>query len=164
MPRLQEALDENAQGCLVLSFEDVPFMDASFADEVFAEIAASRSRGEAPPRCLVLSNLDSTSYDNLMMALTSRPVREPGLRNCVLPVRNAEGRVDLVGKWEDQVRATFECLRESERLTARELANSQGLEIGAASTRLKVLFDLGLTCRREARDERGRLYVYMSIG
>jgi DNA-binding transcriptional ArsR family regulator len=163
LPHLQRALDEDGDTCLVLSFRGVQLMDGSFADEVFAQIAAARSRGEAPPRCLVLTDLDSTSYDNLELALTSRPVREPGLRNCVMPVRDSEGRVDLVGKWEDHVRVTFECLRGSESVTARELADSQALEIRAASTRLKVLYDLGLTCRHEARDDRGRLYVYMPI-
>jgi DNA-binding transcriptional ArsR family regulator len=163
LPHLQRALDKDGHACLILSFKGVKLMDGSFADEVFAEIAATRSRGEAPARCLVLSDLDSTSYDNLLLALTSRPVREPGLRNCVMPVRGPDGRVELVGKWEDHVRATFEYLRGSGTLTARELADSQGLEIRSASTRLKVLYDLGLTCRQEERDERGRLYVYLSI-
>jgi hypothetical protein len=163
LPHLQRALDEDGRACLVLSFEGVQLMDGSFADEVFAQIAAARSRGDAAPRCLVLSDLDSTSYDNLELALTSRPVREPGLRNCVIPVRDSGGRVELVGKWEDHVRVTFEYLRGNESSTARELADSQGLEIRSASTRLKVLYDLGLTCRHEERDDRGRLYVYMSI-
>lgn len=163
LPRLQELLSGNGGRCLLLSFAGVAMMDASFADEVFAALAAARSRRTGQSACLVLRDLDPTSYDNLVLAVTSRPVREPGVRNCVLPVLNDHGRVELVGKAEDHVRQTFETLRQRGELTARELADSHGLDIGAASTRLKVLFNLGLACRREERDERGRLYVYTSI-
>lgn len=164
LPRLQALLSGNGGRCLLLSFADVGMMDGSFADEVFAALAAARSRRTGHSGCLVLRDLDSTSYDNLVLAVTSRPVRELGVRNCVLPVLNDRGQVELVGKAEDHVRETFETLRQHRELTARELADSQGLDIGAASTRLKVLFNLGLACRREERDERGRLYVYTSIG
>ena len=163
LPYLQQTLSESGQDCLVLNFAGVHMMDGSFADEVFAALAAARSRRAAPSRCLILRQLDLTSYDNLVLAVTSRPVRERGLRNCVIPVVNGEGGVELLGKAEDHVRETFETLRQRRQLTARELADIQGLDVGAASTRLKVLFDLGLACRHEERDERGRLYVYGSI-
>jgi len=161
--RLQELLSRDGGQCLLLSFTGVGMMDGSFADEVFAALAAARSRRAGHSACLALRDLDPTSYDNLVLAVTSRPAREPGVRNCVLPVMNDYGRVELAGKAEDHVRQSFETLRQRGELTARELASSHGLDIGAASTRLKVLFNLGLACRREERDERGRLYVYTSI-
>ena len=162
--RLKERLDVGGRECLVLSFEGVELMDGSFADQVFADLAASRSRRAAPTGSMVLRDLNSISYENLFLALMSRPTREPGLRNGVLPILDDQGHVNLVGKAEDHVRATFDALRQRGHLTARELADSQDLDIGAASTRLKVLFNLGLACRLEERDGRGRLYVYSSIG
>src|SRR5438309_1751947 len=100
-------LAESAHGCLFLSFAGVRMMDASFADEVFAALASARGRPATPARCLVLQDLDATSCDNLNLAMLSRPTREPGLRNCVLPVLTS-GRIELVGKTEDHVRLTFE--------------------------------------------------------
>lgn len=162
-PFLHKLMSEHQQGCLVLSFAGVGMMDGSFADEVFASLAAARGRRAGLPGCLVLSDLDPTSHENLVLATMSRPAREPGLRNCVLPVINSEGRVELVGKPEDNVSQTFEKLRNRGDTTARELADAEGIDIGAASTRLKLLYNLGLVCRREERDERGRLFVYTPV-
>jgi len=146
--------------CVILSFEGVEMMDASFADEVFASLAAERGHRRPHPGCLALKGLNSTSRDNLQLALLSRPTREPGLRNCVLPVFRGAADVEFVGKTEEHVRSTLEILRAKRQLTARELAEMLRLDIAAASTRLKVVFDLGLGCRRETRDPHGRVYVY----
>jgi hypothetical protein len=108
----------------------------------------------------VLRSLSRTSLRNLELALLSRPPREPGLHNCVLPVVTEEGEVDLIGRCEEHVRQTFGLLRARLRLTARSLADELGLDVAAASTRLKLLFNLGLVRRMEMRDEHGRLYVY----
>ncbi len=162
--RLQEVLSDAPEEKLVLSFVGVQLMDGSFADEALASLAAARSRQVARLGLLVLKDLDPTSLDNLELAMTSRPVREPGLRNCVLPIVKGLARIELIGKAEDHVRRTFELLAHRRELTARELADEEGLDIGAASTRLKVLFNLGLASRREERQERGRQYVYSSIG
>lgn len=163
LPRLRDELIGGPERCMALSFNGIDMMDGSFADEVFAGLAVDRSRRIGLSGCLVLRDLDPTSYDNLLLAMTSRPVREPGVRNCVLPVVRENGRLELVGKAEDHVRETFDYLQKRQRLTAREFADGAGLEIAAASTRLKSLFDLGLACRREDRDDRGRLFVYSSI-
>ncbi len=161
--RLERLLAAAPAGRLVLSFAGVQLMDGSFADEVFASLAASRSRRAKRLAQLVLRDLDPTSLDNLELAMTSRPVREPGLRNCVLPIIKPLAEVGLIGKAEEHVRMTFQALTRHRELTARELADEEGLDIGAASTRLKVLFDLGLAGRHEERRERGRQFVYRSI-
>jgi DNA-binding transcriptional ArsR family regulator len=159
--QVEALLAEHYQGVVRMTFTDVQLMDASFADEAFAALAVARARRSITLGCLVLQGLDATSFDNLELAVLSRPAREPGLRNCVIPVHGSPGPVQLVGKSEEHVRQTFVLLQEQHQLTARELADRTGLDIGAASTRLKVLYNLGLACRHEARDERGRLYVYM---
>lgn len=148
---------------ILLDFSDVELMDGSFADEVFGTIAAARSRKELEFPAIVLCNLDNVSLDNLELALISRPARQKGLRNCVVPVRKADGSLFLCGKYEDHVRQTFEILNDSVQLTTNDV--SQKLELGttAASTRLKVLHTLGLAVRVEERDESGRQYIYRSI-
>lgn len=163
LPRLQETVRAHGQSGVALSFAGVQMMDASFADEVFASFAADRSRRIEMIGCLLLTDLDPTSRDNLELAVMSRPEREPGLRNCVLPIVVKQGEIELVGKAEDHVRKTFALLCRRGQLTARQLASESALGIGAASTRLKVLFNLGLACRKEERDERGRLYIYLSL-
>ena len=162
--RLDTVLRQHSQAVILLSLAGVAIMDASFADEAFAALAGQRGRVGGTYGCLVLCGLETTSADNFELAILSRPAREAGLRNCVMPVRDELGLVRLVGKAEEHVRQTFTLLRQQGQLTARDLADRAGLEIGAASTRLKVLYNLGLACRREARDDRGRLYTYVPVG
>jgi predicted transcriptional regulator len=94
------------------------------------------------------------------MALQSRPTREQGLRNCAL-ILDDNDSVELIGKVEPHVRETFELLRERRTLTARDVAERWELDINAASTRLKALFDLGLALRTDVRDAHGKQYRYM---
>ncbi|GAB4193665.1 MAG: hypothetical protein OHK0022_08780 [Roseiflexaceae bacterium] len=150
----------DSQAC-VLEYSDVHMMDASFADEVFGALAVTRARRQSRGGCLILDGLESSNLDNLDMALKSRTVRETGLRNCVLPVRNSQREVVLAGKFEAHVQQSFELLVRHRQLTARELADILTLDIAAASTRLKVLFDLGLATRIEERDGQVKQFVYI---
>lgn len=149
----------DSQAC-VLDCSDVRILDASFADEVFGVLTVSRSRRQQRGGCVILDRLEDANLDNLDMALASRTVRETGLRNCVMPVRTARDGVRLVGKCEAHVQRTFKLLIEHRQLTARELADALTLDIAAASTRLKVLFDLGLATRIEERDGQVKQFVY----
>lgn len=149
----------DSQAC-VLDCVDVRILDASFADEVFGVLAVSRSRRQRRGGCVILDKLEDANLDNLEMALASRTVRETGLRNCVMPTRTAQEGIRLVGKCEAHVQHTFVLLVEHRQLTARELAEVLALDIAAASTRLKVLFDLGLATRLEERDGQVKQFVY----
>lgn len=157
---LETCFQERSTDCCIISFAGVRLIDSSFADEVFGVLAAERSRHVVSRPCLVLRELSAVSRENLDMALLSRPARQPGLRNCVLPVLVGTETLELAGKAEEHVRQTFAALLRHDQLTARELADEEALEIVAASTRLKVLFNLGVACREETRDGRGRLYIY----
>lgn len=163
-PCLEEWMSQYSATRCVLDFADVELVDSSFADEVFAVLAAQRAQQVMTWPCVLLRNLNDTSRENLDMALASRIMRQSGLRNCVLPVLLEDGEITLVGKAEEHVRQTFAALCRYVQLTARELADRERLEISAASTRLKVLFNLGLAYREETRDERGRLYIYHWLG
>lgn len=152
-----------------LSFEGIELMDASFADEVFGSLVVARVRKEATAvvtRPFFITAINSAGLENLTMALDTRPDREElsgrdKPRNCVLPVRLENSDVlQLTGKAEEHVRQTFELLGRRRELNARQLANALELNINAASTRLKVLADLGLAVRSEIRDAQGKQYVY----
>lgn len=144
-----------------ISFANVHLMDASFADEVFGIIGVSRSEGKTEPVApFYIADLEPTSIDNLNMALDSRTRRHKALRNCVMPVLDSAGDLKLVGKSEDHVEQTFELLRLSKELTTPNVATVLKLSDAAASTRLKVLYDLGLALRFETRDAQGRQFIY----
>ena len=144
----------------VLDFDGVEIMDASFADEVFSTVALGRSRRIHRYGCIILHALEDASLENLDMALSSRTVREIGLRNCVFPVHNQGFGTKLIGKSEGHVQTSFEVLKQHTHLTARELAELLNLDIAAASTRLKVLFDLGLATRIEEREGQVKQFIY----
>ena len=162
LPVLEALLSSlsDSQAC-VLEYSDLQIMDASFADEVFGALAVSHARRQRRGECLILDGVTSSNFDNLEMALMSRTVREAGLRNCVLPVRDTQREIALAGKSEAHVHQTFQLLVQQKQLTARELADILTLDIAAASTRLKVLFDLGLATRIEERDGQVKQFVYM---
>ena len=151
---------------ITLTFNGIEVMDASFADEVFGTLASQHGRREGQFYPVLLSDLNETCLDNLRMALETRPDREPPdrerLRNCVLPVIE-NGDIKLIGKFEDHVAETFRQLQESRTLTARDLAAAMGLNLNAASTRLKTLADLGLALRSEVRDTQGKQFVYRCL-
>lgn len=161
---LRNTLSQAAgHGVVNLAFDQVELMDGSFADEVFGAIAAERSQGKFAGAPMILQGLNPSSCDNLNQSLLSRPVREPGLRNCVIPVLSGRDNVQLCGKSEDHVQQTFGLLNRVGELTAKTLADMLGLTISAASTRLKVLFDLGLAVRHEVRDANGKQYTYQRL-
>lgn len=153
------------QGLLV-DGTGVAILDASFADEVFGVVASSRACAEWKGKCFVLCGFSDDNVKNIAVALDSRALHSTGVRNCVLPVGDGTGErlspsaVHLIGKVEGHVRESFAVLLCQRTLTARTLAATVGRDIHAASTRLKVLHDLGLATRAEMRDGHGREYVY----
>ncbi len=88
--RFRLLLEEHLLACntnrCILSFAKIRLVDSSFADEALATLAAERSQRVVSWPCFLLRDLTPVSRENLDMALLSRPVRQPGLRNCVLPV------------------------------------------------------------------------------
>jgi DNA-binding transcriptional ArsR family regulator len=159
-PILESALRDAAAPVVILDFSEVSLIDGSFADEVLGTLAVRRSTRKAWWGCLAVRQLTPSSIDNLRMALLARTIGDKGLRNCVVPVIDEAGDVDLVGKAEGHVHQTFDLLRSRRELTARDVADALSLDIAAASTRLKTLFDLGLATRAEVRDTLGKQFSY----
>lgn len=161
LPILKAALSKvDRDQVVALDFADVGMMDPSFADEVFATLAADRSRRKFLGACLVLTHLNETLTDGLNIVLSSRPRRERNLGNCVFPMIDSGDKVQLVGPTEKHVQETFTLLQNGQALTAREVAKKFKLNITAASTRLKILYDLGLAVRSVRRDGPERQYTY----
>lgn len=158
---LDQDLTDNREKTLVLDFTGVSLLTASFADAVFGTLASRRSIQRTPQTCLLLQGVSMSHLEEIEMALLSRPEREGKIRNCVIPVRIDEHDTRLVGKAEGHVIQTFDLLRLRYQLTARDVADTLRLDIGAASTRLKVLADLGLAYRTEVRDVSGKQFVYI---
>ncbi len=149
------------EAVVFLDFDGVEIMDASFVDEVFSTVASRNARRIGSRYYLLLQRLSSHLLENLAITLSSRPQREPGLRNCVLPYVDPEGQVKLVGKAEGHVYETFDLLRSRRQLSARDVADAFGLEVHAASVRLKVLHDLCLATRTEEHEVYGKQFIYL---
>lgn len=153
-------LTQLSDALIVLDFQEVSVLDGSFADQAFGTFASRRAKREGPTCLVLLRALPPHVEETLEITLRSRPDREPGVRNCVLPACAEAGRVELVGKTEGHVRETFELLRQRRYLFARDVAQTLGLDIHAASTRLKALYTLGLARRAEELEAHGKQYVY----
>lgn len=145
---------------VILDFSGVNMMDASFPDEVFGTLGAERAKRKFAGASLVLSHLSESLIDSLNVVLQSRPRREPRLGNCVIPMLGDDGRLHLIGPSESHVQDTFDLLKQHKSITARDLKERYKLEIGAASTRLKTVYDLGLAIRSAERDASSKQYTY----
>jgi hypothetical protein len=147
----------------VIDFAGVSLMDATFATEAFAGLAADRSRREFIGGALLLTHLNTTSFDNLDMALNAYAARAWRLRNCCILVQQGPG-LTLAGKYEDTVLDTLKMLTSLLELRTSDVMRERSIHPNAASTRLKTLHDLGLATRHEERDEQGRQFVYRWLG
>lgn len=146
---------------LRLSFKGVWLMDAAFADASLVALALDFAHGQWPERYLLVEGLSKAALQNVTLAAESRHVREPGnLRNLALPVQMPDGRVEILGKLEPHLRSTLSHVRDRRDCSSREVAETLGMEIHAASTKLKTLYGLRLLRRREVVDEVGKQYLY----
>lgn len=152
---------QSSDALIALNFHEVSVLDGSFADQAFGIFASRRAKREGPSCLLLLRALPPHVEETLEMTLRSRPDREPGVRNCVFPLCSEAGQVKLIGKTEGHIRETFGLLRQRHRLLARDVAQAFGLDIHAASTRLKALHTLGLARRAEEQEAHGKQYIYV---
>lgn len=150
---LSAPLDE----LLRFDLRDVQMMDVSFIDELFGGIAEARGRGEFSGAALLLVEVDPLDADDVGRILAGRPSSSTGVRNCVLPLAEGDS-VRLLGKTEDYVQETFSELLQAKSLSTSDLMARLNLANNTASTRLKVLYDLGLARRVPQTESRG--YVY----
>lgn len=153
----QEISGHPRDSLLQFSLRDVSMMDVSFMDEVFGGIAEERGRGELQGAALILINVDPMDVDDIHRILAGRPAYSTGLRNCVLPLHQAD-EVRLLGKTEEYIAETFSQLAKTGKISASDLASQLNLALNTASTRLKTLYDLGIALRQAQESERGFAY------
>lgn len=147
-------------GLLRIDFTDIKLMDASFADAALAVLALSMAKGAHKERYLLLEGLNAGSIQNLGYAIDSRQKREEKqVRNLVLSIQDNNG-VETFGKLEEHLSKPLHYTRQEASVTARMLASKFNLDVAAASTKLKTLYDLRLLRREEIRDENGKQFMY----
>lgn len=153
----ERILSTSPDELLRFDLRDVQMMDVSFIDELFGGIAEARGRGELTGAALLLVEADPLDVDDIGRILAGRPGFSIGLRNCVLPLAEG-GLIRLLGKTEDYVQETFTELLKAKTLSTSDLMTRLDLANNTASTRLKVLFDLGLAQRMPQAESRGYIY------
>lgn len=142
-----------------LSFAGVNVMDPSFADEVLGTLGSERASRKFSGACLVLEDVGPNLHDDIATLLDGRP-RRTRIGNCVFPLQNAAGEIELIGPHEKHVEESFRFIQRKGSITARDLQTHLNATIGAASTRLKILHDLGLIVRSADRSAPGGQFLY----
>jgi hypothetical protein len=151
--RLQREPDETI---VILDFKSVGILDYSCADEIVAKLISRLNAGEYGNRYLLLRGLNPTQKENIEVALERKRLAALFLRE--------DKSWEVLGVLNNYLRETLaEVIREG-RITARDLAEVEDLEINTSSTRLANLYKLQLVQRREeVLSEGGRQFVYESL-
>lgn len=158
---MREALEERLQRepeetIVILDFRSVGILDYSCADEIVAKLISRLNAGEYGNRYLLLRGLNPTQRENIEVALERK-------RLAALFVREDKSW-EILGVLNNYLRDTLEEVIKEGRITARDLAEAEDLEINTSSTRLANLYKLQLVQRREELlSEGGRQFVYESL-
>jgi len=143
---------------LVFDFNGLQIMDYSCADELVARTAIEMQNRLYGDRFLLLSNMDDTLAENVTVALKQR-----GLVLYHLHPQSKDNP-QLLGDLRPYLESALKMVNEARELTARDLADAEGLAINTASNRLTELAKSGLAYRRsESFAAGGKQYCYQSI-
>ena len=159
--RMREALEERLQTgssgeVIILDFKGVGILDYSCADEIVAKLISRLNAGEYGERYLLLRGLNPTQRENIEVALERKHLAALFL--------NEEKKWEVLGILNNYLKETLNEVMTKGRITARDLADTEDLEINTSSTRLANLYKIQLVQRREELlNEGGRQFVYESI-
>ncbi|MCL2547697.1 MAG: hypothetical protein FWE76_00865 [Symbiobacteriaceae bacterium] len=143
---------------MLLDFQEVEIMDYSCADELVTRLAVEINNRLYGDRFLLLANMNEALCENVFVALKQR-----GIAMQHLPIAGAE-EAQLIGELRPYLESALAMLNKSRILTARDLADAEGLAINTASNRLTELAKGGLAHRRsESVASGGKQYQYLSI-
>lgn len=146
-----------AQDYLILDFTGVRVLDTSFARESVFRLLEEVTEGHYGDSRFILKDVTEDTFDNLDTMMRRRYEKKVFLF--------LDGRdLRVAGHPEPNLEEVLQLLKERKELTAREVADTLGLEVNTASTRLKKLHDLGVTIRSEVVTETGRQHVYRLLG
>ena len=159
--RMREALEERLQAespgeVIILDFKGVGILDYSCADEIVAKLISRLNGNEYGDRYLLLRGLNPTQKENLEVALERKHLAALFL--------NEEKKWEVLGVLNNYLMETLSEVMAKGRITARDLADEEDLEINTSSTRLANLHKIQLVQRREeVLSEGGRQFVYESL-
>ena len=159
--RMREALEERLQAepegeVVILDFKGVGILDYSCADEIVAKLISRLNAGEYGSRYFLLRGLNASQTENIEVALERKHLATFFL--------NEDKRWQVLGVLNNYLKETLDEVMSKGRITARDLADAQDLEINTSSTRLANLYKLQLVQRREELlSEGGRQFVYESL-
>jgi len=159
--QMRETLEERLQAepeeaVVILDFKAVGILDYSCADEIVAKLISRLNAGEYGNRYLLLRGLNATQKENIEVALERKRLAALSLRE--------DKSWEVLGVLNNYLRETLEEVMREGRITARDLAEVEELEINTSSTRLANLYKLQLVQRREELlSEGGRQFVYESL-
>jgi DNA-binding transcriptional ArsR family regulator len=145
------------QTAVELDFIGVDICDVSFVDEIVLEVQSYLLK-EVEDTIIFVSNISDGTIENLDAAIAVKDQKK-GIRLQILQQRN--GTLLYIGKLERNLDVTFNQLVEKRRITAREVAELNGIAINSASNRLKKLYDQRLVLREETIDSTGKQHVYL---
>lgn len=137
---------------LVIDAKGVEVFDFSFANELFAKIAASLAR-EYPGRFVIVENLSEDAKENLSKTLESL--------NLIM-IERRERQPALLGKVHPADQETFtEIFKAGQASSASLLSKRLGVNLTAMNERLAKLTGLAIVRREKASSASGReQYVY----
>ena len=159
--RMREALEERLQTeaeevVAILDFKAVGVLDYSCADEIVAKLISRLNGGEYGSRYLVLRGLNPTQRENIEVALERKHLAALFLHE--------DKSWEILGTLNNYLKETLNEVMREGRITARDLAEAEDLEINTSSTRLANLYKIQLVRRREELlSEGGRQFVYESL-
>lgn len=155
---VREAVEERLRSLgprtlVTLDFSGVGIVDYSCADEVVAKLITRLQGQEYGEKFLRLKGLNPTQRENVEVALERK-------RLCILSLSDG-GALETIGVLQPYLVETLRGLYDHGSLTARYLADLEGIELTTASTRLATAYKLRLMARREVHlEEGGRQFVY----
>ena len=148
----------NEPESIILDCSGLQIMDYSCADELVARLAIEMQNRLYGDRFLLLDSLDATIHENIEVALKQRSIAVQCLIQQGRPV------LQLLGELRPYLESALTMLNERRELTARDLADSEGLAINTASNRLTELAKNGLAYRRsDSVATGGKQFQYLSI-
>ncbi len=153
---LSELLDERREPMVLeLDFTGVAIVDYSFADEVIVRILVHTLAKTYGEKYLVLLGLNPDLAENIAVSLRQRGYG--------LQVQDGDGW-QVIGSCKDHLQQALAMINQRRCITARDLADDQGLAINTASNRLMDLYRAGLAYRLERiLPGGGKQYIYSSL-
>ena len=139
--------------------EDI-IIDYSFADETVGQLFQEIWDSKIVNRYLIIQVSRVDQFENIEASIN--------IRKLLALIINEKGQVIMVGrrgkdsKLVATLDETLNKLNDKQTLTASQLVQESGLELNAASMRLKRLYEAHLA-KREPSKEDPRIFIYRSI-